>query len=205
MKHSASFAAIAALFSCLCFVGFSESGAAAQPTTPTTVTAAAPAAATTDSSTLRELQAVEDKWTAAFNQRDQYALELVLAPLFMDVSPTGVFTTRDQQIADMITLDDKTAATEQRVLAARVLGDVAVATGTYTYRHRAGNAEILDKGVFTHVFQRQHGQWMCLSAQETPVASVTPGAKPQQKTKTHSQAEMPFHIPFFTKGNTNSQ
>jgi ketosteroid isomerase-like protein len=159
------------------------------------------AAAATDSPAVRELQAVEDKWTTALNQRDQYGLELVLAPLFMDVSQSGVFTTRDQQIANLITLDDKTAATEQKVLAARVLGDVAIATGTYAWRHRVGNNEVLDKGIFTHVFQRQHGQWMCVSAQETPVVTETPGAKPKS-SKTKAQSEMPFHIPFFTKGNS---
>lgn len=162
------------------------------------------AAALTDSPAVRELQAVEDKWTTALNQRDQYGLELVLAPLFMDVSQSGVFTTRDQQIANLITLDDKTAATEQKVLAARVLGDVAIATGTYAYRHRVGNGEVLDRGIFTHVFQRQHGQWMCVSAQETPVASETSGARPKaSKSKTKAQAEMPFHIPFFTKSKSN--
>lgn len=184
-----------------CLVGGTPAQAAvtamstgADPTVPV-------AAAVTDSPAVRELQAVEDKWTTALNQRDQYGLELVLAPLFMNVSQTGIFTTRDQQIANLITLDDKTAATEQKVLAARVLGDVAIATGTYSYRHRAGNGEVLDRGIFTHVFQRQHGQWMCVSAQETPVATETPGAKPKA-AKSKAQAEMPFHIPFFTKGNS---
>ena len=202
MKHFASIAVLAAVFPCL-----TAMGAARVPESPAEGASAGPAASTatngaaaTDSPALRELQTVEDKWSTAYNQRDQYGLELVLAPLFMDVSQSGVFTTRDQQIANLITLDDKTAAVEQRVLAARVLGDVAIATGTYSYRHKAGNAEALDTGVFTHVFQRQHGQWMCVSAQETAVASQMPGTKAQQKSKTHSQAEMPFHIPFFTKG-----
>ena len=206
MKHLASTVALAMVFPCLTALGgvanAEQPGSANGPTTSSAATTDAAAgtngAATTDSPAVRELQAVEDKWSAAFNQRDQYALELVLAPLFMDVSSSGVFTTRDQEIANLITLDDKTAAVEQRVLAARVLGDVAIATGTYTYRHKAGNTEALDKGVFTHVFEKRHGQWMCVSAQATQVASQTPETKKQQKTR--SQAEMPFHIPFFTKG-----
>lgn len=202
------FASIAGLIFCVPGLVSGALASAQRTTVPTagngnaTTVAALPiAAASTDSPAVRELQAVEDKWTTALNQRDQYGLELVLAPLFMDVSQSGVFTTRDQQIANLITLDDKTAATEQKVLAARVLGDVAIATGTYAYRHRVGNGEVLDRGIFTHVFQRQHGQWMCVSAQETPVASETPGAKPKS-SKTKAQAEMPFHIPFFTKSNS---
>ena len=161
--------------------------------------------ASTDSPAVHELQLVEDKWSEAFNQRDQYGLELVLAPLYMDVSQSGVFSTRNQQIANLITNDDRTAAMEQRVLAARVLGDVAIATGTYTYRHKGSSGEMLEKGVFTHVFQRQHGQWMCISSQETAVASESNSAKPAKKNKGHSQAEMPFHIPFFSKGSQNNQ
>ena len=205
------FASIAGLLFCFpgLVAGYSAQGqgAVARTAMNSSRAAAVPlAAAATDSPAVRELQAVEDKWTAALNQRDQYGLELVLAPLFMNVSQSGVFTTRDQQIANLITLDDKTAATEQKVLAARVLGDVAIATGTYAHRHRVGNAEVLDRGIFTHVFQRQHGQWMCVSAQETPVVSETPGAKPKSsKTKTKAQAEMPFHIPFFTKGDSSKQ
>ena len=161
--------------------------------------------ASADSPAVHELQLVEDKWSDAFNQRDQYGLELVLAPLYIDVSQGGVFSTRDQQIANLITNDDRTAAIEQRVLAARVLGDVAIATGTYTYRHKGATGEMLDKGVFTHVFERRHGQWMCISSQETAVASESSSAKPNKKSKSHSQAEMPFHIPFFTKGSSNNQ
>ena len=207
MKRFASIAALAMVFPCLTAVtpgGFTamaeQPGSATSSATAADTTAGMNGAAATDSPTVRELQAVEDKWSTAFNQRDQYAMELVLAPLFMDVSASGVFSTRDQQIANLITLDDKTAAVEQQVLAARVLGDVAIATGTYTYRHKAGNGEALDKGVFTHVFEKRHGQWMCVSAQATQVASQTPETKKQQKTR--SQAEMPFHIPFFTKGSS---
>ena len=200
MKLMVTVAAFAVVFPGLVAgaMGIAGGTGAAQPTTESV----ASSAATTASPAVRELQAVEDKWTAAYNQRDQYGLELVLAPLFLDISPAGNFSTRDQQIANLITMDDKTEAAEQQVLAARVLGDVAIATGTYTYRHRQGNGEALDKGVFTHVFQRQHGQWMCVSAQETPVVSQVPVTKAQAKTKTRSQAEMPFHIPFFTKGNS---
>lgn len=162
-------------------------------------------AATTESPAIREFQKVEDAWTDALNKRDQYGIELILSPVFMNVSSTGVFTTRNQQIANLITLDDKTAATEQRVVAVRMLGDVAVATGTYSYRHRVNNADVIEKGVFSHVFERQHGNWVCVSAQRTPIHTEVPGEKAKAKTKTKSQSEMPFHIPLFSKSDKSQQ
>ena len=47
------------------------------------VMAQAPAASTAtsaESPEIRELQKVEDSWSSALNQRDQYGLELVLSP-----------------------------------------------------------------------------------------------------------------------------
>src|SRR5277367_2830143 len=103
------------------------------------VLAQAPAAVpatSAESPEIRELQKVEDSWSSALNQRDQYGLELVLSPLFVNVSATGDVTTRNQQISGLISQEDKTAATEMRVITVRMLGDVAVANGTYSYTHK---------------------------------------------------------------------
>src|SRR5580698_6628323 len=140
------------LFSIAFFAGFAlfSSSLVAQ----TTVSAPAPAASatTTESPEIRELQKVEDSWSSALNQRDQYGLELVLSPLFVNVSATGDVTTRNQQISGLISQEDKTAATEMRVITVRMLGDVAVANGTYSYTHKVEGKEIEEKGIFTHVF-----------------------------------------------------
>jgi hypothetical protein len=130
-------------------------------------TPAAPPVTTAQSPEIHELQVIEDKWASALNQRDQYALELVLSPLFVNIASNGDVTTRNQQIVATINPEDKTAAIEFRVITVRMLGDVAVANGTYAYTHKAGNGEGVEKGVFTHVFQRQHGNWVCMNAQRT--------------------------------------
>jgi hypothetical protein len=57
-----------------------------------------------------------------------------------------------------------------------------------------------EKGVFTHVFQRQHGNWVCLNAQRTLLREDTPGKPGKTKAKSESKAELPFHIPLFSKG-----
>ncbi len=60
---------------------------------------AQPNVTSAESPEIREFQKIEDTWSDAINQRDQYGLELVLSPLFVDVSATGDITTRNQQVA----------------------------------------------------------------------------------------------------------
>jgi hypothetical protein len=156
-------------------------------------------AATVDSPEIRELQKVEDKWNAALNARDQYGLELVLSPLFVGVSSSGDVTTRNQQVVSLINQEDKTAITDSRVIAVRMLGDVAVANGTYTYTHKVAGNVVQEKGVFTHVFERQRGNWVCMNSQRTLLREEAPTNRSKTKTKAKSQAELPFHIPLFSK------
>jgi len=171
---------------------FSSSGMAQAPAT------------SAESPEIRELQKVEDSWSNALNQRDQYGLELVLSPLFVNVSATGEVTTRNQQVAGLLNEPDKTAATDMRVVTVRMLGDVAVANGTYSFTHKGSSGEVEEKGIFTHVFQRQHGNWVCLNAQRTLLREDGAGKTAKTKTKSGSKAELPFHIPLFSKGDKST-
>ena len=157
-----------------------------------------------ESPEIRDLQKVEDSWSSALNQRDQYGLELVLSPLFVNVSATGEVTTRNQQVVGLLNESDKTAATDMRVVTVRMLGDVAVANGTYSFTHKGTSGQVEEKGVFTHVFQRQHGNWVCLNAQRTLLREDAPGKAAKTKAKSQSKAELPFHIPLFSKGDKTS-
>jgi hypothetical protein len=150
---------------------------------------------------MRQFQTIEDSWADAINLHDQYALELVLSPLFVDVSATGDITTRNQQVATVITGEDKTVHLDQRVITVRMLGDIAVANGTYTLHRKLNAAEVNEKGVFTHVFERVHGGWLCINSQRTLLREDS-NAKPK---KQGSNAELPFHIPLFSKSDKSSQ
>ena len=186
-----------AILAAFAFVSLSSGVAFAQaPATAAPITSA-------ESPEIRELQKVEDSWDDAMNKRDQYGLELVLSPLFVNVSATGDVTTRNQQVVAQNNQEDKTATTDARVITVRVLGDVAVANGTYTYTHKLNGNEVAEKGVFTHVFQRQHGNWVCLNAQRTLLREEAPGKK-TAKAKTKSDADLPFHIPLFSKSDKSS-
>jgi hypothetical protein len=154
----------------------------------------APPATSAVSPEIRDFQKIEDSWSNALNLRDQYGLELVLSPLFVDVSAAGDVTTRNQQVANVISSDDKTLHLDQRVITVRLLGDIAVANGTYVLHHKVNTAEVDEKGVFTHVFERSRGGWLCINSQRTLLRADS-NAKPKKQ----STAELPFHIPLFSK------
>lgn len=179
-------------FLCCCSV-LLLSICAANGQSPAAISAAdKPNVTSSQSPEIVQFQKIEDSWADAVNMRDQYALELVLSPLFVDVSATGDITTRNQQVASVITGEDKSIHMEQRVITVRMLGDIAVANGTYTLHHKVNSAEMNEKGVFTHVFERAHGGWLCINSQRT-VLREDSNAKPRKQ----SNAELPFHIPGF--------
>ena len=173
----------------------------AQSPAPAMSPRAASAATTTDSPEVREFQKVEDGWSNSINMRDQYGLELVLSPLFVDISATGDITTRNQQLAQLINGEDKTVHLDQRIITVRMLGDVAVANGTYVLHHKGVAGPVDEKGIFTHVFQRLRSGWVCVNSQRTVLREDGPATKARKK----SDAEMPFHIPLFSKGDKSNQ
>jgi ketosteroid isomerase-like protein len=161
---------------------------------------AQPAVTSTESPEVRQFQKIEDSWADAVNRRDQYGLELVLSPLFVDVSASGDITTRNQQVAQTITGEDKTLYLTQKVITVRMLGDIAVANGTYTLHHKVNSAQVDEKGVFTHVFERLRGGWVCVNSQRTALREDS-----NAKSKKPSNAEMPFHIPLFSHSDKSNQ
>lgn len=172
-----------------CCVSFAQN-----PTQAPAPTAATAPATSTASPEIREFQKIEDSWSIAVNNRDQYGLELVLSPLFVDVSASGDITTRNQQVATVITGEDRTVHMDQRVVTVRMLGDIAVANGTYALHHKVNSGEANERGIFTHVFERSHGSWLCINSQRTVLRMDTNG-----KGKKQSNAEMPFHVPLLSR------
>jgi ketosteroid isomerase-like protein len=153
------------------------------------------AVTTTASPEVLQFQKIEDNWSNAINQHDQFGLENVLSPLFVDIAANGDITTRNQQVVQVISTDDKSLWLSQKVITVRMLGDIAVANGTYALRHNVSGKTVDEKGVFTHVFERTHGGWMCINSQRTVLRQDGPGGK----QKKQSTAEEPFHIPFISK------
>ena len=150
---------------------------------------------------IREMQAVENRWSDAVTKRDQYGLELVLAPQFIGISATGDVTTRDQQIAKLFLKGDEPVSIEQKVISARFVGGVAIVNGTYVKHWKLDKGPLDEKGIYSHVFEHGSGGWLCLNSQQTVVAEKGKAIAAKVKTAPKSSsASLPFHIPLIYKG-----
>jgi len=153
---------------------------------------------------VKEFQALEDQWSTAVVKNDQYTMEFLLSPLYVDISSTGDVTTRNQQIAELFDKDTEPISMEQRVVSVREFGDTAIVSGTYIVKYRAGSGVKEERGIFTHIYNRSMRHWTCVNAQRTAVVELAAN-KPKSSTQKKSDAEEPFHIPFFHKGAQPSQ
>jgi Domain of unknown function (DUF4440) len=149
----------------------------------------------------REMQQVEDRWADAVTKRDQYGLELVLAPEFIGISASGDVATRNQQIAHLLVKNAGPDSLEQKVVSVRFVGDVAIVNGTYVMSWKGEKGPVLEKGIFSHVFEHVRSNWVCLNSQRTVVAEEAKGEAAKEKPKAkRSDAELPMHIPLVYKG-----
>ena len=146
---------------------------------------------------VREFQGYEDQWSNALVKNDQYTLEFLWSPVFINISSTGDVTTRNQQIAMMFDKGEEPISLEQRVVSVREFGDTAVVSGTYIAKWRSNGNAREERGIFTHVYNRARNHWACVNAQRTAVVDLAPG---KQKNSRKSEASQPFHLPFFDKG-----
>jgi hypothetical protein len=152
---------------------------------------------------ITEFQKVEDQWSTAVAKQDQYTLETILSPTYIDISSAGDITTRNQQVAAMYEKGLPQPVTmEQRVVNVRLIEDVAVVDGTYVERTKLNGIEHEERGLFTHVYQHVRGVWVCVHSQRTPVVAKPVKEKAEKKK---SDADLPFHIPFTHIGSDNDK
>src|SRR5580704_16006699 len=164
------------------------------------------AKSTTAPTAFREMQQVEDRWADAVTKRDQYAMELVLAPQFIGISASGDVTTRNQQIASLLVKGSGPDSLEQKVVSVRFVGEVAIVNGTYVMNWKTEKGPVLEKGVFSHVFEHVRSNWLCLNSQRTVVAEdMKRAAQEKPKSSKHSNAQLPLHIPLVYKGPASTQ
>ncbi len=153
-------------------------------------------------SELQRFQKIENQWSEAISNRDQYALELVLSPEMIDISASGELTTRNQQIAMLLRKGAGPVSLNQRVANARPFGDMTVVIGTYVEQVQLNNRQVEQKGLFTHVFRHVRDSWLCVSAQRTAV--LEPAQQKRRGSRREDNAEPPFRLPMLDEGN-NSQ
>ena len=71
-------------------------------------------------------QNLENTWSQAVDNRDQYALELVLAPDFLNVGIDGEITTRNLQIAQLLQKHNTLNSLRHRVVRVREYRDITI-------------------------------------------------------------------------------
>jgi ketosteroid isomerase-like protein len=153
------------------------------------------------------MQQVEDTWDTAVTKHDQFGIENLLARDYVGISAEGEVTTRNQQIAHLFVAGAEPVSLTQKVIAARVIGDLAVVNGTYVMEWQGGSDQhkVAEKGVYTHVFRKNSaGNWQCINSQRTVVATEDERKKAAVHTS-KSNAALPLHIPLIYKGPQSTQ
>jgi ketosteroid isomerase-like protein len=154
------------------------------------------------------MQQVEDSWDTAVTKHDQFALENLLSHDYVGISAEGDVTTRNQQISHLFVAGAEPVSLTQKVISARVLGDVAVVNGTYVmeWQGASDQQKVAEKGVFTHVFRKNSaGNWQCINSQRTVVATEDERKKKAAAQTSKSNAALPLHIPLIYKGPQSTQ
>lgn len=152
---------------------------------------------------IAQMQTVEDSWDTAVTKHDQFALENLLARDFVGISAEGDVTTRNQQISHLFVPGSEPVSLTQKVISARVIGDVAVVNGTYVMEWQGASDQhkVAEKGVYTHIFRKNSmGNWQCINSQRTVVATEDERKKKAATHTSKSNADQPLHIPLIYKG-----
>lgn len=151
---------------------------------------------------IAELQKVADRWDEAVYQHDQYALELVLAPQFINISDTGEVANRDQQISAMMMKGAPHFSLTQKVVSVRMIGDVAVVNGTYERAYQGNRLSRTkpktERGVFSQVYVRARNSWECVNSQRTIIQAPTLKDKKKSKNDSAEKSlnhDLGFHFP----------
>ena len=119
-------------------------------------------------------QKVEDAWSAAINNHDQFALENILSAQFVGISAQGNVTNRDQQVALLFNKEKAPALIDQHVASVRTFAgingaNIAVVNGTYALQTKSGRDLDDEQGIFTHIYLHTRTAWVCINAQRTVV------------------------------------
>lgn len=129
---------------------------------------------------IKTFQKIEDRWSTAVVNPDQYTMDLLLDPSFVDITASGDVETRDEYIAFLFAKGDTNPySMMQRVTSVRRFGDTAVVNGTYSMKISVDGMPRAEQGVFTHVFEKTPAGWRCVNSQRTDI----PIKKPREKSK----------------------
>lgn len=135
---------------------------------------------------IKTFQTLEDKWSTAVVNPDQYTMDLLLDPSFVDITASGDVETRDEYIAFLFAKGEtKPYSMMQRVTSVRRFGDTAVVNGTYAMKVSVDGMPQAEQGVFTHVFEKTPAGWRCVNSQRTEIPIEKRKEKSKKKRRHH--------------------
>jgi ketosteroid isomerase-like protein len=117
-----------------------------------------------DEATRRDLDTVKQGILAGHRTKDRAALSRLYADDYTAVDSTGAVRTKEDLLAGLPT-DPEMVDGKYELVAARRLGDVAVASGRghLVYRNPDGSTRTSDYYSF-NVFERRDGKWLYVAA-----------------------------------------
>lgn len=131
-----------------------------------------------------QFQGYEDQWSIATVKANQFTMENLLSPLFVNISSTGEVATRSQMIVNLFQAGAHPVSMEQRVVSVRLFGDTAVVSGTYVMKWDDSGKLREERGIFTHLWVLMRDRWRCVNSQRTAVVNLAPSPS-KRKAKAH--------------------
>ncbi len=116
-----------------------------------------------DAGPCADVLAQERRWLTAITEGDRATVESVLAPTFKHINSDGKLLDRAREIAAIEKVSVTMNPSDQLV---DISGDTAVIHGVNTL---IDDGKVIARERFTDVFALQNGQWLALSAHETPL------------------------------------
>jgi ketosteroid isomerase-like protein len=114
-----------------------------------------------------QIIALEHSWNQAELQHAPSALDLFLSDDFIITQPDGSLMNKQQfkdSVADKNYHYDVLTSSDFKV---RILGDIAVVTGSYHEKGKDKRVPFERRGRFTDTWLFQRGKWMCVASHDS--------------------------------------
>jgi ketosteroid isomerase-like protein len=121
------------------------------------------------SSLEKEVRAIEDEWTTAFERTDVATLDRLMSDSYVLTTTFGRTLTKAQTL-DMIRSGDlKVFMSRLSDINIRLFNDVAVVIGLSTMKAKFGDDDVSGEFRFTDVMMKRRGRWMLVAAHGSKV------------------------------------
>jgi len=123
--------------------------------------------AESDAAISRTLQSLEIAWLNAEKNNDIAAFEKIVADDWTAIAPDGTTLTKAERAAEI--RSSHLSSVSAGPMKVRVLGDVAVVTGTDDETAVEGGKRSTTRYVWTDVFARRNGKWQAVASHTSQV------------------------------------